>query len=157
MRRGPELAGTCKKAATLMPESAWPRFWAKVDATGDCWEWAAARFPRGYGQFRVWPSDNHSLAHRVVWEMLVGPIPEGFEIDHRCLNVGCVNPDHLEPVPQLVDLMRSGAWSAVNARKKKCVKGHIYNAENTRMYRGRRQCRACDRARPRREQRSRAA
>ena len=112
-----------ERTAMPMPESAWGRFWAKVDVSGDCWEWTAACFGNGYGQFRVWPNENHRGAHCVVWEMLVGPIPEGFEIDHRCKNRACVNPDHLEPVPQIVNLMRSEAWSAVNARKTRCPKG----------------------------------
>lgn len=131
-----------------LPAGAWRRFWAKVDAGGDCWDWTAGGIPNGYGMFRAWPDRNQVLVHRLVWEMLVGPIPAGFEIDHLCRNRRCVNPDHLEPVAQRENLMRSGAWSAVNARKIACAQGHPYTAENTRIYRGRRHCRACDRARP---------
>jgi hypothetical protein len=147
-----------ERTCTPMPESAWGRFWAKVDASGDCWEWTAHRFSNGYGQFRVGGrGENHRGAHRVVWEMLIGPIPDGWEVDHWCKNRGCVNPDHLEPVPQRVNLMRSGAWSAVNARKTHCPKDHPYTEANTRWDHGRRHCRACDRARPRREASARKA
>jgi hypothetical protein len=129
----------------------WNRFWEKVDASGDCWEWTAYQMPSGYGMFRPGGSRNQQMAHRFSWELLVGPIPDGYEVDHRCKNRGCVNPDHLQPVPPKVNLMRSEAWSARNARKTRCPAGHAYDKANTRWYRGKRHCRACDRARPRRE------
>lgn len=67
------------------------RFWSKVERpTGDgCWNWTAAKFDRGYGAFGRW------LAHRVSYEMCIGPIPEGMVIDHICHNTSCVNPLHL--------------------------------------------------------------
>ncbi len=73
------------------------RFWEKVDVTDDCWEWLATR-GRGYGKFKT----DHQMkwAHRVAWEMLIGPIPDGLTLDHLCRNPGCVNPAHLEPVTQ---------------------------------------------------------
>ncbi len=72
------------------------RFWEKVDATGDCWEWLGSRHSKGYGWFRM--GSQMKKAHRVAWVLLIGPIPDGLTLDHLCLNPPCVNPDHLEPV-----------------------------------------------------------
>ena len=45
-------------------------------------------------------------AHRVAWELIRGPIPEGLVLDHLCRTSACVNPDHLEPVPQAINMIR---------------------------------------------------
>lgn len=71
------------------------RFWDKVRIGPGCWEWMASRINTGYGQFLVEPKKSMKLAHRVAFELLVGPIPAGMEIDHTCHNRGCVNPAHL--------------------------------------------------------------
>lgn len=75
------------------------RFWAKVDRTGDCWLWQAA-IVRKYGMFRVKLNGKKRMvkAHRVAYELIVGPIPEGHGLDHTCHHEACVNPDHLRPV-----------------------------------------------------------
>jgi hypothetical protein len=83
-----------------------PRFWAKVLVGPNCWLWKAAKVPSGYGQFRV--GDHLERAHRVAYEMVVGPIPDGLTIDHLCKNPWCVNPAHLEPVTMLENLSRRG-------------------------------------------------
>lgn len=72
------------------------RFWAKVRKTNTCWEWTGARLNSGYGQCR-WHGQR-SVAHRVSYELCVGPIPAGLQIDHMCRNRACVNPAHLQPV-----------------------------------------------------------
>lgn len=71
------------------------RFWSKVDASGMCWEWTEAT-SAGYGQLKV--ARHWVYAHRFAYELLIGPIPDGLDLDHLCLNAICVNPDHLEPV-----------------------------------------------------------
>lgn len=73
------------------------RFWAKVnkDAPHGCWEWTAS-LTEGYGQF--WDGKKRNTAHRVSWELMNGPAPEGMDIDHRCANRKCVNPEHLRVV-----------------------------------------------------------
>lgn len=77
------------------------RFLAKIHKSGDgCWEWTAQIGTHGYGVFGI--GDRHHrktvYAHRVSYELHVGPIPEGLHIDHLCRNRTCVNPDHLEAV-----------------------------------------------------------
>jgi hypothetical protein len=74
-------------------ESDSARFWAKVDKSGECWLWTASRKPNGYGQFMMWPKLRY--AHRVAYELLVGPAPETADLDHTCHNRACVNPEHL--------------------------------------------------------------
>src|SRR6185312_13183624 len=82
------------------------RFWAKVDKDGPepehrpdlgpCWLWTTGRFSGavgGYGQF--WRCEGQNLhAHRVAYELLVGPIPYGLHLDHLCRVRHCVNPKH---------------------------------------------------------------
>ena len=68
------------------------RFWAKVDKSGDCWLWTAARNNKGYPVFRIGSPGKLVLAHRYIY----GDIPPGDEIDHRATcPKHCVNPDHL--------------------------------------------------------------
>jgi hypothetical protein len=75
------------------------RFWSKVNKVTStfynvtcCHEWTASVDTAGYGQIR---NGKLALAHRLVWEMLVGPIPDGEQVLHRCDNRRCVNQDHL--------------------------------------------------------------
>ena len=69
------------------------RFWSKVDQTGDCWLWTGALISSGYGSFYF--NGGSVLAHRFVYELKVGVIPDGMVIDHLCHTRMCVNPDHL--------------------------------------------------------------
>lgn len=72
------------------------KFWAQVEVTGSCWLWLGRRDRDGYG---YGPGcRGFSRAHRASYSYLVGPIPEGMQLDHLCRVKHCVNPDHLEPV-----------------------------------------------------------
>ena len=126
-----------------MPSSAQDaeRFWRKVTASGPCWEWSKGLNANGYGTFHA--QRRTHAAHRHAWEILVGPIPEGLVLDHLCRNRACVNPDHLEPVSHVENVMRGYGAMARHARMDTCKRGHEFTPENTYHYRTSRFCRAC--------------
>lgn len=101
------------------------RFWSKV-ARADigCWEWMASTDGR-YGVMRV--NKRLHKAHRVSYDFLVGPVPEGMELDHLCANTLCVRPDHLEPVTHSENLRRA----PLRSERTHCHRGHEYTEENT--------------------------
>lgn len=119
----------------------------KVVESG-CWEWRGCVQSNGYG--RAWDGVKTTYAHRFVYSLIVGDIPEGLDLDHRCRNRCCVNPNHLEPVTRQINIKR-GLCAASNslraATKVRCKRGHKFTKENTRFYAGRRHCRACARDR----------
>jgi hypothetical protein len=112
-------------------------------ATG-CWEWTGSVNDSGYGKFSLSTTQLSRRAHRVAYELLVGPIPDGLELDHLCRNTICVNPAHLEPVTQAENVRRG-----LNAQKTHCAHGHEFTLENTGRHRstGWRFCLACRRER----------
>ena len=112
------------------------RFWAKVDVAGPCWEWRAAINASGYGKLgrQSGGVQKHYLAHRYAYTQLVGPIPEGLQLDHLCRNRLCVNPDHLEPVTHTENQRRGFSPTFRAARADECRHGHVYTAENTYRY-----------------------
>lgn len=125
------------------------KFWARVDASGDCWEWTGNRYGSGYGRFSMGLATGSNLAHRVIWQELVGPLDAHLEIDHRCFNTGCVNPDHLEPVTKEENTRRrrGSPWRCKTFRTH-CPQGHPYDADNTRVRaNGTRNCKECERDR----------
>jgi hypothetical protein len=81
------------------------KFWSTVDRTGNsCWEWRGSLNNSGYGF--VYFDGKSQAAHRVAYALTKGPIAEGFELDHRCRNRACCNPDHLEPVTREENMRR---------------------------------------------------
>jgi hypothetical protein len=139
-------AGTATLEVTMHPQSTpLDRFWAKVEKTDTCWLWRATT-RHGYGRFYV---DGRLLnAHRWAYEYLVGPIPDGLDLDHLCRVRRCVNPTHLEPTTRRENVLRGTGAGARHAAKTHGVWGHPFDAQNTdatpRKW-GRRRCRACRR------------
>ncbi len=92
------------------------RFWPYVDKhgpvpeycprLGPCWIWLAGTIPSGYGSFGRGGGGNSGVAHRFAYELLVGPIPEGLDLDHLCYVTLCVNPTHLDPVTRSENVRR---------------------------------------------------
>jgi hypothetical protein len=126
-----------------------------------CIEWTGYIDRHGYGRFGPGGRDGGKVsAHRWSYEHNVGPIPDGFQIDHLCRNRKCVNPDHLEPVTQRENILRGVGASAANARKSTCPAGHAYTDDNVYISPtdGSRNCRECmrerERNRPRRGRRA---
>jgi len=99
-----------------------------IDASGDCWQWTGAVSSHGYGSFRL--QDKSKLPHRLVWELLVGEIPDGLVIDHLCRNTLCMNPDHMEPVTRLENNMRGANPRYRTLKHKVCQRGHRYVGDN---------------------------
>lgn len=99
----------------MIRETAEQRFYRKLpaDRTPDgCWIWQGATYgpqkdiETRYGRIYVSPSLRHMPAHRFSYELFVGPIPEGLQLDHLCRRRRCVNPAHLEPVTAQENIRR---------------------------------------------------
>ena len=119
-------------------------FAAKIDFSGDCWEWMAAVNSKGYGIFAM--DGSGRLAHRLSYERYIGPIPDGLQIDHLCRNKLRVRPAHLEPVTNEENSRRR--WEHYTV----CVNGHAMTEDNIRVHRRNngpdtKECRTCTVAR----------
>src|SRR5690242_13805090 len=118
----------------------------ELEPNTGCWLWVGSMFQTGgYGRY----GNKSRLAHRVVYELLVGPIPDGLTLDHLCRVRSCVNPKHLEPVTLKVNTLRGQSITALNSVKAHCKFGHPFNEFNTMSVPGGRGCRACSRERAR--------
>jgi hypothetical protein len=152
------------------PPTSEARFWSYVDKNGPdgihsqtsenlgpCWLWITPTGTGGYGRLKV---DGVLVkAHRFAYELLVGPIPPGLELDHLCRVPACTNPAHLEPVTSAENTRRGLAVQATTARfaamrevRTHCPHGHPAN-EYLRNSAGNYKCRTCERDRTRRRRR----
>ena len=129
------------------------RFWSKIEIknSANCWNWKSTLNNKGYG--RYWNgqlSKNGkkvmTYAHRMVYEKIIGKIPEGMTLDHLCRNPKCVNPSHLEPIPMKENILRGIGLTATNARKTICEKGHPLVKSPYKSHHGGRICPICIKA-----------
>lgn len=142
----PGLAGTPggTDMAKRTPEE---RFWPKVDKDGPlprwapflgpCWIWTGSRSGGGYGRFVVDTTRRESTgAHRFSYELLVGPIPEGLQIDHLCRVRACCNPAHLEPVTTAENVRRGWFAAGPNPPPRRPTESWTYEQRQRARRRG---------------------
>lgn len=112
-----------------------------INLEAPCWLFQGALNNGGYKsvQFR----GKRWMAHRMMWTVMRGEIPEGMDIDHLCRVRSCGNPQHMEVVTRSENLRRG---ISANGIKTHCSRGHPYDETNTRSYKGGRVCRACQKA-----------
>jgi len=118
------------------------RFWRGLTKRSDgCWTWGRGPDSR----YRSIQSNGCAVGvHRFAYELLVGPIPAGFDLDHLCRRPACCNPAHLEPVTGRTNILRGTSPAALNSRKSRCARGHALSGDNLYVNpRGHRQCRVC--------------
>ncbi len=120
-----------------------------INTETGCWEWLGASTGRGGYGIKV-VENKRILAHRLSYEMFREKIPAGLTMDHLCRTHKCVNPWHLEPVSQKINILRGHSPSALHAKQTHCQGGHPYTGGNLQMhaskYGRRRVCRECARA-----------
>lgn len=145
------------------------RLLSKIDSSGGpdaCWPFTGALTGKGYGNFYM--GGKYIGAHRAVWMLLVGEIPDGLEVDHQCHNddLSCPGGDscphrkcanwekHLVLKTHRENDLAGRGLSATNVLKTHCPADHEYTPENTYWHGGQRFCRKCH-ARSERDRRSR--
>jgi HNH endonuclease len=82
--------------------------WVEFSETG-CWLWKGRTATQGYAQVQGYRR-KAVVAHRWLYEIIIGPIGDELKLDHLCRVKRCVNPDHLEAVTQSVNVKRD--WEA---------------------------------------------
>lgn len=117
-----------------------------VEAPSGCWIWLGycTRAQSGEQYARIQVGGKSRMASRISYELFVGPIPEGYQVDHLCRRTRCVRPAHLQAVSAQVNVLRGTSPGARAQRRDACLRGHAY-AEHAKVWRGRTYCRACQR------------
>lgn len=101
------------------------RVFSRVLATPGCWWWTGTLTPDGYGVLgRGRRGAGNIFAHRAVWELLVGPVPDGLVYDHLCRNRQCVSPEHAEMVTLEENKRRGFGPAVLHSIRPTCSRGH---------------------------------
>lgn len=126
----------------------------RVSIVNDCWEWQGKTY-KGYAYARNPFDMSNKRMHILAYEVFKNPVPDGLVLDHLCRNRKCLNPDHLEEVTLVENVMRGESEHAKNARKTHCKHGHAFSKENIYRYDNKRICRECRKINNRRHYASR--
>lgn len=138
------VGGPIKRYAKGSPHDRLMRYVDRADHPDTCWEWVGGVSTQGYGRL------GDGYAHRISYEVMVGPIPDGLELDHLCRNRRCINPNHLEVVTAAENTRRGMSPSMVVRRNRTCSHGHTLSGGNLYIRKsGGWQCRTCKRLRMR--------
>lgn len=110
------------------------RIWNQIQPCpmSGCWLWIGYAIERGYGRTKL--NQKSILAHRLTFTALVGPIEDRLVLDHLCRTTSCVNPAHLEPVTQRVNVLRGDSAMARRAAQTHCKNGHELAGDNLRVF-----------------------
>ena len=119
----------------------------EIKPGSDCMFYVGPLNNNGYGSFGAY--GKLYMAHRFIYEHCNGPIPNGMQIHHTCETRNCVNSSHLVVVTQRENTLLGNTTAARHASKTHCSRGHEFNKENTKLLRGERHCRECNRIRQR--------
>lgn len=132
----PGLVGSPKRPQSFV--DVMERLTQKFTIGDECWEWTGSRATYGYAGFKL--NGKTMRAHRLIYMLVNGPIPDGLTIDHLCHVRHCVRPSHLEAVTTTVNTTRA------KARQTHCLRGHEYTDADTYVGpTGARRCRVCRR------------
>ncbi len=103
----------------------------EVNEITGCWLWTGHTNKDGYARL------NGQNAHRLFYIHYIGPVPADLDVDHLCKRRNCVNPQHMEPVTETVNLRRKRMRVTVNGQQIRiCRNGHLIVGRNIKPKRG---------------------
>lgn len=134
-----------------IPEFDHMKFLSKILIVGDCWVFQGSN-SNGYRSIGLRVSRGvckNFLGHRLSYHIFNGALEQLKVIDHVCRNRACVNPDHLRQVtPKVNTTENSLSFTASNALKTHCPRGHEYSGPNLLLKKNKqgiwRACRTCN-------------
>ena len=130
-----------KRRARPLKERLFPRL--IINPETGCLLWTGAISGGGYGYISM-PGRKLLRVHRVMYELFVGPIPDGMVLDHLCRVRRCASPAHLEAVTHRTNTLRGESPAAIAVAMNACDRGHEFDLINTYWTPdGKRHCRAC--------------
>lgn len=119
------------------------RILSNIENWKDCWNWKGT-VSKDYAVMKL--HSRQVRVHRLIYELLVAPIPKGYVVDHVCKNKKCINPNHLQPVTSKENTLRGTSIPAINSKKTHCKRGHSLEGGNLLKGQGNhRRCKLCKR------------